>query len=111
MDDHLRDVLKRIGEEFRNCIQQNSVNYRLVNIGEKSQSMGHTDLKGRYGDVYAIVPLKEPQAGMKVLIDGRTFVDYAQFKSGIVVPGYVARAAGMPHDPYRASESMILNFA
>lgn len=111
MDDQLRDVLERIGEEFRNCIQQNSVNYRVVDIGEKSLRLGHAELKGRYGDVYAIVPLKEPQAGMKVLIDGRTFVDYAQFESGIVVPGFVARAAGMPHDPYRAGESMILNFA
>jgi hypothetical protein len=31
---------------------------------------------------------------MKVRIDGRTFVNYAQYDSGIVVPGYVAEKKG-----------------
>ena len=32
---------------------------------------------------------------MKVRIDGRTFVDYASFDSGLAAPGYVAREAGL----------------
>jgi len=48
---------------------------------------------------------------MKVLIDGRTFVNYAQYDSGVVVPGYVAERAGLPSRPYVADESMILDFA
>jgi hypothetical protein len=48
--------------------------------------------------------------GMKVRIDGRTFVNYAQFDSGVVVPGFVARQAGMKHRTYEPLDSMVLNF-
>ena len=48
---------------------------------------------------------------MKVRVDGRTFVNYAQFESGVVVPEYVAQKAGLPFQPYTANDSMILNFA
>ncbi len=69
------------------------------------------DIQSRFQNVSAIILLKAPAKGMKVLIDGRTFVDYAQFGSGIAVPGYVAREAGMPFKTYTAHDSMILNFA
>jgi hypothetical protein len=49
--------------------------------------------------------------GMKVRIDGRTFVNYAQFESGVVVPDHVAREAGLPYRAFVPNESMILNFA
>jgi hypothetical protein len=110
MNDHLTDVLNRISDEYRNDIQRDSIHYREIDLGEKAGRLGYDELKGRFENVYAILPLKEPAAGMKVLIDGRTFVDYAQFESGVVVPGYVARAAGVPFAPYAAGESMILNF-
>jgi hypothetical protein len=48
---------------------------------------------------------------MKVRIDGRTFIDYAQFESGVVVPGYVAREAGLTYKTFLPLGSMILNFA
>jgi len=38
--------------------------------------MGYFDLQQKFPDVYAIVPLKHPIKGMKVRIDGRTFVNY-----------------------------------
>jgi hypothetical protein len=47
---------------------------------------------------------------MRVRVDGRTFVNYAQFESGVVVPGYVAQKARLPFQPYTANDSMILNF-
>ena len=73
--------------------------------------MGYPELKERYANVNAIVPMKDPVEGMKVRIDGRTFVDYAQFESGVAVPGYVARDAGIPYITYIPNDSMILNFA
>jgi hypothetical protein len=48
---------------------------------------------------------------MKVRIDGRTFVNYAQFESGIAVPNYVARQVDLPNRAYIAQDSMICNFA
>jgi hypothetical protein len=59
--------------------------------------------------VQAVVPLKQPVEGMKVRIDGRTFVDYAEFDSGVVVPGYEARETTLPRRPWTANDSMILN--
>lgn len=47
---------------------------------------------------------------MKVRIDGCTFISYAQFDSGVAVPGYVANEAGLSHHCYTAQDSMILNF-
>jgi len=46
-----------------------------------------------------------------VRIDGRTFANYAQFESGIVVPNYIARQVDLPQRPYTAQDSMICNFA
>jgi hypothetical protein len=48
---------------------------------------------------------------MKVLIDGRTFVRYAQFDSGIAIPEYIAKDSEMAYKPFVPKESMILNFA
>ncbi len=108
---HLSDVLKRIGEEFNEEILAGSRFYREVNIGRKAQQLGYADLKGSYENVYAIVPMKQPMDGMKVRIDGRTFANYAQFESGVVVPGYVAEVAGLPFKPFVPNDDMILNFA
>ena len=58
----------------------------------------------------AIIPLKKPVGGMKVRIDGRTFVNYAQYDTGVVVPGYGAKEAGLPFETFIPNDSMILNF-
>jgi hypothetical protein len=108
--DRLSEVIEHIGEEYREQILKHSRFYREVSIAERAQRLGFADLKGLYRDVYAIVPLKRPVDGMKVRIDGRTFVNYAQFESGVVVPGYVAQKTALPFQPYTANDSMILNF-
>jgi hypothetical protein len=111
MDEYLKKTLEQIGEDFRHAISEDSRHYCEINIGQKAERLGYPDLKRQFRGVYAIVPLKRPAEGMKVRIDGRTFVHYAQFDSGVVVPGYIAQRAGLPCKPYRAQASMILNFA
>jgi hypothetical protein len=111
METPLGKVITRIGEELKNDILPTSRLYREVSIDERAQAFGLTELKGRYREVFAIVPLKQPADGMKVRIDGRTFIDYAQFESGVVVPGYVAEDAGLPYKPFVPKDSMILVFA
>lgn len=54
--------------------------------------------------------LKDPQPGMKVRIDGRTFANYAEYAKGFAVPEYIAKNANLPSKPYIANDSMILNF-
>lgn len=110
MKSDIATVIARIGEDFKNDILATSRFYREVSIGERAERLGLPELKGHYRDVFAIVPLKQPAEGMNVRIDGRTFVDYAQFESGVVVPGYVAEDAGLPHKPFVPNDSMILNF-
>jgi hypothetical protein len=111
MDDYLKKTLEQIGEDFRQAISEDSRHYCEVSIGRRAERLGYPELKEQFCDVYAIVPLKRPAEGMNVRIDGRTFVNYAQFESGVVVPDYIARRAGLPCKPYRAQDSMILNFA
>jgi hypothetical protein len=110
MNKKLGNVLELIGKKYRSKIMKGSRHYLEVNIAECADQLGHTEIKKKYGQTYAIVPLKSPQKGMKVRIDGRTFVDYAEFESGIAVPGYLAREAGQSYKTFVPNDSMICNF-
>jgi len=104
-------VLNDIGSEFEAKIQKGARNYLEVSIGKHAEKLGYRNLAKRYRYAYAVVPLKNPQAGMKVRIDGRTFVNYAEDPSGIAVPGYLAREAGRKFRTFVPQDSMICNFA
>lgn len=107
----LDDVLEKIGETYRDHIQNGSRFYMEVNIGQQAEALGYGDITDKYRDAYAVVPLKQAVPGMKVRIDGRTFVNYAQFESGVAVPGYVAKDTGLNHTTFIPNDSMILNCA
>ncbi len=111
MKRHLNEVLESIAKEYDDNILHGSRHYLEVDIGKHAQVLGYSELEEKYGKVYAIVPLKHPINGMKVRIDGRTFVNYAQYDSGIVVPGYMADEDVQPYKPYIPNNSMILNCA
>ena len=81
-----------------------------VDIGKRAELLGFTELVNEYHAIQAIIPLKRPVSGMKVRIDGRTFVNYAQYETGVVVPGAIARKTGLPYKPFAPHDSMILNF-
>ena len=110
MENNLSEVIDKIGDDFRENIRGDSRFYVEVSIARKAEELGFSDLKECYRDVYAIVPLKHPVDGMKVRIDGRTFVNYSQFDSGVVVPHYVASQVDLPKRAYVAQDSMICNF-
>jgi len=110
MTDNLREVLTKIGEEYKKNINKDSRHYLEISIAKKAAELGFSEAKEQYKNVCAIVPLKRPATGMKVRIDGRTFVNYAQFESGIVVPNYVASKVDMPHRGYIPKDSMICNY-
>ena len=82
-----------------------------VCIGKQAEKLGYSDLRDEFENTYVIVPLKGPQKGMKVRIDGRTFVNYAQYESGIAVPGHLAGKIGQRFQPFKPQDSMICNFA
>jgi hypothetical protein len=110
MKNVLSKVLAEIGEDYKGNIQEDSRYYLEISIAKKAAELGFSEITKDYKNVYAIVPLKQPLNGMKVRIDGRTFVEYAQFESGIVVPNYVASQVDMPHRTYVARNSMICNY-
>ncbi len=110
MNNHLDEVLMDIGEEYKDRIGEGSRFYVEVDIGKRGESMGFADVKEQYGGANVIVPLKRPELGMTVRIDGRTFADYARYDSGIATPGYVARNSGLTHTTFVPNDSMILNF-
>lgn len=109
MSRELDTILTRIGETYQAKIGAGARHYLEVDLGRVAAELGFHHLEDRYRRVQAVVPLKQPVEGMKVRIDGRTFVDYAEFDSGVVVPGYVARDATLPRRPWTANDSMILN--
>ena len=108
---HLSEVLIKIGEDHKENICDHSRHYLEISLAQKAAELGFSEVKERYRNTYAIVPLKHPVKGMKVRIDGRTFVNYAQFESGIAAPDYVASQVDLPHRAYIAKDSMICNFA
>ena len=110
MNEHLKETLKRIGEDFKGTIVKGSRYYIEVDIGKTGADLGFDDVRDAYGKTHAIVPISHPRPGMKVRIDGRTFVNYAEFDSGVVAPGYVAREAKLPYQTFIPNDSMIKNF-
>ena len=110
MNTQLNDVLDLIADKFEDIIQRGSRHYLEVSIAKEAGNLGYADLKIKYRNSYAIVPLKAPQEGMKVRIDGRTFVNYAECPSGIAVPGFLAREAGKSYKTFVPNDSMICNF-
>lgn len=110
MKTELSGVLNRIGERYRDSISEGGRHYLEVDIGKEAERLGHADLGAEYHNVNAVIPLKEAASGMKVRIDGRTWVDYAQFDTGVVVPRRVAKETRLPYKHYEAQDSMILNF-
>ncbi|UCE54818.1 MAG: hypothetical protein JSV31_05070 [Desulfobacterales bacterium] len=111
MTNNLSETLAKIGEEYKENIQDDSRYYIEISIAQKAAELGFPEVEESYRNVYAIVPLRRPVNGMKVRVDGRTFANYAQFESGIVVPNYVARDAGLLHETFVPNDSMIRNFA
>ena len=110
MENKLIKVIGKIEDDYKEHIREDSRFYIEISIAGAAEALGCAEVKERYKDAYAIVPLKHPVGGMKVRIDGRTFVNYAQFSSGVVVPQYVANQMDEPHRAYVAQDSMICNF-
>ncbi len=110
MKTELDKIIEKIGQDFKNDIMACARNYVEVDIGKAAEKIGHPELKDKYHQVYAVVPLRAPRPGMKVRIDGRTFVNYALFESGVALPGYIVRDASLPHQTYIPNDSMICNF-
>lgn len=110
MNKDLDKILQKIAEKFGDQICAGARNYLEIDIGKQAEMMGYSHLKEKFHDANVIVPLKKPVNGMKVRIDGRTFINYAQFESGIAVPGYVASDTGLPYKSFVPNDSMILNF-
>lgn len=111
MNENLQKILLLLGETYKDEIQKDARNYVEVNLSEKAELLGFDDVKEHFKGSHAVIPIKKPVEGMKVRIDGRTFVNYGQFDSGIAAPAYVAKVSGMPYKTYTAQDSMILNFA
>ena len=111
MDNILVHILNIIGEKYKGRIQKGSRHYLEVSIGKHAERLGHTDLKEKYKNTYAIIPLSAPQKGLKVRIDGRTFINYAEHPSGIAFPGYLASETGSSFRKYMPNDSMIFNFS
>ncbi|MBS3732918.1 MAG: hypothetical protein KGY42_08430 [Desulfobacterales bacterium] len=111
MNTYLDLVIESIGRAHHHNLAGQGRNYMEVSIGKTAEQLGYPELKEEFRDAYAIVPLKAPVPGMKVRIDGRTFINYAQFASGVAVPGYVAGKSGLANSPYVPHDSMVLNFA
>ena len=110
MKTELDSIIEKIGQDYEDDIMACARNYVEIDIGQTAEQMGHPELKAKYRDVFAVVPLKAPKPGMKVRIDGRTFVNYALFDPGVAVPGYIVKDASMPYQTYIPNDSMICNF-
>jgi hypothetical protein len=106
----LNDLLDLIAQEYQPMIQKGSRHYLEVAVGKQAERLGYADLKEKYRDTCVIVPLKTPRQGMKVRIDGRTFVNYAEHPSGIAFPGDIAKELGRSFNTFVPNDSMICNF-
>ncbi|WP_300464041.1 hypothetical protein [Desulfobacula sp.] len=110
MNEQLMKVLEHINITYRDKAMSGARNYLNVDIGKVALELGFKTLHKKYLKREGVVALKDPQPGMKVRIDGRTFVNYAEYANGLAVPEYIAKTANLPFTQYTANDSMILNF-
>ena len=110
MKSNLNTIIRKIEKDHADTISGGARNYKEVDLALIADELGLEDAAKCFRDVNAIVPIQSPVEGMKVRIDGRTFVNYVQFESGVAVPGYVAESSGLPGKTYEPWDSMILNF-
>jgi hypothetical protein len=110
MSNELGEVLTKIGEEYKEEISEESGIFLEVDIGKQAEKLGYSNIVEKYRGVDAVVPLKRIVDGMKTMVDGRTFVNYGQLESGVVIPGHTAKEAALPYKHYEAHESIIRVF-
>jgi hypothetical protein len=111
MKKEIEKIINYLSNTYQDIIDPDGKNYIDINLGKIAEYLGFSQLKTQFNTTSVIVPIKHHLDGMKVLIDGRIFVKYSQFDSGIAVPEYVANNSGLPNKPYTCHESMVLNFA
>jgi hypothetical protein len=111
MNTELKKILYKISDEYHSIISNDSIYLLDINIGKEAEKMGYSHLSKTYHNAEVVIPLKHPLEGMKVMIDGRTFVNYVKLEPGIVVPEYVAQNAGITYRKYHAKDSMVRVFA
>lgn len=109
MKSELDTIIERINEKYSDTMVKDSHLYLEENIGKLADELGFSDISRQYRNVDAIVHLKETLPGMKVMIDGRTFINYAQFDSGLALPEFVARNTTLHRRSYVPKDSMVLN--
>lgn len=110
MSNSLDETLNSISDEYIDRIDGSSRFYIEVDIGDQAKKLGLSDIGRKYRHVLAVVPLKQAQRGMKVRIDGRTFVNYGQLESGVAIPGRVVEKSDLSFNRFVPNDSMILNF-
>lgn len=110
MDNRIDELLENLEKTYGSKMQRGARHYMEVNLADQARKLGYADLGEKCGTACAIIPLRSPQEGMKVRIDGRTFVDYAEYDSGMAVPGYLARDAAKTFRIFVPRDSMICNF-
>jgi hypothetical protein len=110
MDKRINELLEHVEKTYGHKMQRGARHYMEVSLAKQARKLGYADLEEKFATANAIIPLKAPQAGMKVRIDGRTFVNYAEYDSGMAVPGYLAQASGKAFRTFIPNDSMICNF-
>ena len=60
MTNNLSDVLTKIGDDYKENIRDDSRFYLEISITQKAAELGFLEVKERYKNAYAIVPLKCP---------------------------------------------------
>jgi hypothetical protein len=110
MSNGLAKVLSKIAEEYREEISVESITFLELDIGKEAEKLGYSNIAEKYRGIAAAVPLKRKLNGMKVMMDGRAFMDYVQLETGVVIPGYIAKEAALPNKHYEAPESIVRVF-
>lgn len=110
MNKSLTKVLEHIRDSYRNKACKGARHYTNIRIGTIAEKLNLKNIDPDIADREVIISLKDPQPGMKVRIDGRTFIRYAEYADGFAVPEAVAMKAGIKYQPYTPQNSMILNY-
>jgi hypothetical protein len=110
MNNPMDELFNYIEATYAGKMKKGTRHYQEVSLSEAARKLGFSELAETYKTASAIIPLRHPQRGMKVRIDGRTFVNYAQYESGMAVPAYLAQRSTRKYRAFIPMDSMICNY-
>ena len=106
--ERLEYILNRIGRVFKQAVSNSNEDHLSFDLGQEFQQLGSDAGRRQFEGQAIIVPVSTQQGGWPIQIAGAIeYANYAQLPSGIAVPEYIAKLAGLSSSRFQPKDDMV----